>query len=491
MNNPAIDSRDPGGVAGPATQRLVYAMIIIVMTAEYIKDQMLLPRYFVLLPELVSTLAAGIVLSRLPIDRFRSIDARFFFILFLLLFQVIAGAISNELQPGVVVSGVRAYLKMMPFFILPMVMRFDDEALKKQVYLIVGILLIQLPIAWQQRMATFEGGNGLTGDLTFGTLILSGNLSITVWAAAAVSIGLFLRKEVTLRPMLLFFVLTLPCSMINETKVTVALMPVALLAPMILSSAGSTAATLKRVFMGLIFLTLFGSIFVVVYDYFMVDRWGYGLVEFFERQGRLEGYLDKGTQIGSTEEVGRLDSMVLPFKASKGDPVITLFGFGMGNVSQSALGEGFTGEHFVRYGSRVGPNVSRLIWELGVLGVLFVFVLLFLVFKESLTARRAGGFTGAFAVGWSAVVIIMVAVMFYANTIESTALSYLFWFFSGVVCAAATRVRQTASEAASASRQQQRLALSAGTRSPLVKEPPARPQVALHTGLLPPGRKGS
>jgi hypothetical protein len=428
--------------AGRGVQALVYAMIIVVLVGDFIKVQLALPRYFVLMPEVVSVVAAVIVIVRLPLDRFRSIDPRIFFILILLLLELLAGAIANTLEPGVVISGVRAYLKMMPFFLLPLLVKFDDEALKKQMFLITSILLLQLPLAWQQRVATFAGGSGLTGDLTFGTLMLSGNLSITVWCAAAVCLALKLRHQMNLTNMLALFVLTLPCSMINETKVTVVLMPLALLTPMILSGDGSAMQMAKRTFVGLVLLAVVGTVFVKIYDYFIVDRWGYGLVEFFTREGRLEGYMEKDSQIGGTAEVGRIDSMTLPFKAAKGDPVLTMLGYGMGNVSQSALGQGFTGEYFIRYGQLVGPNVSRVIWELGILGLIFVFVLLYLIFKETMAARRAEGFTGAFAVGWTAVVIIMSATMFYANTMESVALSYLFWFYSGVVCAAAMRVRR-------------------------------------------------
>jgi hypothetical protein len=166
-----------------------------------------------------------------------------------------------------------------------------------------------------------------------------------------------------------------------------------------------------------------------------------------QREGRVESYLDQGATIGSTKDAGRIDSLTIPFTAARGDISLNVFGFGLGNLSHSALGKGFIGEHYERYKNLIGPQVSLLLWELGVFGLLIVFGFLYRIYKDALTARSANGLAGALAVGWTGVVMLMVICTVYKTTISSTAISYLFWFYSGVVAAAAMQIRRRSSTA--------------------------------------------
>jgi hypothetical protein len=423
-------------------QFLVYVMIVTVLLGEYLQREAgLLPRAFALFPDLISLIAAAIVCARLPLNRFRDVHVPIMMVLGLLSFNLISGALVNELKPGVVVNGIRQYLVAMPFFFLPLVVNFDDKALQKQLLLIATLCLPQLPLAWMQRSATIARG-GVTGDQTFGTLMNSAVLSIFLCCVTAVCVGLYVKKRMRLSTLILFLAVTLPATMINETKGTLLLMPLAILTPMILTGDGSASATLRRMMLGLGILTAFAAVFIPVYDHLIRERWGYGLIEFIQRENRVEGYLQKGTEIGTDENAGRLDSMMLPFYAAKGDVTRVTFGFGIANLSHSSLGPGFVGEHYERYGTYVGPQVSMLLWETGVFGTILVLVLLFLLFKETLLARRAQGFVGVFATGWLGVMTVMILCTIYKNTMLSAALSFLFWFYSGVICAGAMRVRR-------------------------------------------------
>jgi hypothetical protein len=423
-------------------QALVYAMIIAVLLQEYLSDQFGLPRAFALIPDLLSVIAAAIVIARLPLNRFRDIDPRYMILSGLLIFNLFAGILINQVEPGVVVAGIRQYLKAVPFFFLALVVTFDDRKLIRQFQLIAFLCLVQFPIAWQQRGATIARG-GITGDETYGTLMNSAMLSIFLICVACVAIALQVRKKLGFWPMFLFLAATLPSTMINETKATLLLIPVAILAPMFLAGGESGAAAFKRGLVGLGILAVFIAVFIPVYDHFIRQRWGYGLVEFMQREGRVEGYLDQGAKIGSTKEAGRIDSLTIPFSAARGDISLNVFGFGLGNLSHSALGRGFIGEHYERYKNLIGPQVSLLLWEIGVFGLLIVFGFLYRIYKDAFAARSANGLAGALAVGWSGIAMLMVICTVYKNTIMSTAISYLFWFYSGVVAATAMRVRRS------------------------------------------------
>jgi hypothetical protein len=65
-----------------------------------------------------------------------------------------------------------------------------------------------------------------------------------------------------------------------------------------------------------------------------------------------------------------------------------------------------------------------------------------MIFQDARVAREAEGITGALALGWIAVTGIMFIAWFYKKTVGSDALSYLFWFYSGVIAAASLRIRR-------------------------------------------------
>ena len=55
---------------------------------------------------------------------------------------------------------------------------------------------------------------------------------------------------------------------------------------------------------------------------------------------------------------------------------------------------------------------------------------------------KVRGLTGALALGWIGVVGMIFLSWFYKKTVTSDALSYLFWFYSGVIAAASMRMRR-------------------------------------------------
>jgi hypothetical protein len=428
---------------GTSMQALAYAMIITVLLVEYVYRKLHLPRFVALAPDMLSAIAALVVLTKLPVNRFRDIDARYLIIFGLLLFNFVAGAVLNDLQPGVIVAGVRKYFLAILFFLVPVVVRYDDRSLRKQLLLIAAICLIQFPLAFSQRLVHDAVESDASGDSVYGTLMNSSALSIFLCGVASVVMGLYLRGRLRLRTMVLFLAATLPATMINETKATLLLMPIAFLAPVFLAGSGSFRVTLKRAALSGLLAAAFLAVFIPVYDHYIKERWGYGLIEFFQMEGRVEGYLNRGVEVGSEKKAARIDTIVLPIKSAGADVPRMAFGLGMGNVSDSALGQGFVGEEYVRYGDYVGPNLSLLLWETGILGVALVLWLLYRIFKESLVARRADGLSGAFAIGWCGVVLLMLASMVYKGTIQSNALSYVFWFYSGLISATAMRVRRS------------------------------------------------
>jgi hypothetical protein len=193
---------------------------------------------------------------------------------------------------------------------------------------------------------------------------------------------------------------------------------------------------MKRLAMAGAIVSVFTITFISVYDHYMTPRWGYGLLDFFTMEGRVEGYLDKGAELGSSKS-GKVDAIRLPLELASKDVTRLAFGVGIGNTSPSALGQGFEGAYFESVGHLVGGTVSVLLWELGIVGCLLAFWVVYLVFRDALIARYADGFVGGLALAWIGVVAISALGMFYKRTIQFESVSVLFWFYSGVVVAAA------------------------------------------------------
>ena len=240
----------------------------------------------------------------------------------------------------------------------------------------------------------------------------------------------------------LLLVVLIPTT-VNETKATIVLLPLGLLATFIVASASN-----RRLRNGLIAVTalsLFGSIFVPVYDYYVKPRWGYGIVEFFTMEGRLEGYLERPRAGVGTREAGKVDAIVVPLKAIAREPAQLAFGYGIGNASESALGEKFTGEYFRRFQPFRLSTASVLIMETGVLGLALVLCLNFMIFRDArFLAVRAPGLLGGLAAGSVGVVAVVTGAMFYTELMAYGSISFLFWYFSGLVAAERMRLERAA-----------------------------------------------
>jgi hypothetical protein len=383
---------------------------------------------------MVSLLAGLIVIVRGIQQRFHGVDAKYFIVFGIVLLHIVAGVVLNQMSAGVLFSGIRIYLKSLPFFFLPLVVNVEDRDLKWQFLLIGGISLFQFPIAWHQQQMP-----GVTGDSVSGTLMISSFMSTFLCCTSAIAMSLYLKGRLSLAMLIAFLALTLPATMINETKGTIFLLPVALLAPVVFMKEVPAVKRVKQTALTLVLIGGFFAAFIPIYDYYA--RWDYGILDFFQMEGRVERYLVKDSDLGSAE-TGKIDSLFLPFKAARHDPTQLVFGLGIANVSPSSLGPGFEGDHFGRYGRLMGPTTTVFLWEIGLIGTALAFLILYMVFRDALVAREAEGITGALALGWIAVTGIMFIAWFYKKTIGSDALSYLFWFYSGVIAAASLRIRR-------------------------------------------------
>lgn len=457
----------------------IYALLIVASTFDWLRSIHVLPNFAPYTVEALELIVVFYALFTGVQTRFQNIRASYALTYGFLALVMLCGSLANTIAVGPAFAGVRIYARAIPMFFLPSVFAIQDKALRRQFLLILFICILQLPIAISQRWHNY-GHVYASGDRTFGTMMLSGWLSIFLICAACVLTGLWMRKRIRLILYLPLLFLILAPTMINETKVTLFLVPIGLVATFV---AGSNRGVRLRnsvlaVFVSLLFL----AVFVPVYDWMEGARNKEGLLSMVTSEKFLGGYMSSNAQVGANEKkpIGRWDSVVVPWEFIAHDPAQFMFGLGPGNASVSSLGSQFSGRYMGVLNRFLDPTSSRITAELGLLGLLGTLILNWLIFRDSrYVADSDEGLVAALAVGWSGVVPIVMISLFYTGIISATALSVTYWYFSGVIVARRTALARQQQEASDTQLREAHPAQGPhGPREPRGARPAPRPTPA-------------
>lgn len=407
--------------------------LVSVTVCAFLEAQGWAPRIIRYVPEIMALFAAAIVVVVGTGQRFRNVAASYWIVFACLAMALAFSAIINAVEPGPLFSGLRNYLRALPFFFLPAVVFFDERETRTQLLVVLALAVLQLPIALYQRLTTFSDGV-LSGDRTTGTLMDSSMLSIFLICVACVLTAFYIRKRLGITVFLPLLLLVLLPTSLNETTGTVLLLPLGLVATFVFAEIG--AKRVLSVIKAALLLSIFASIFIPIYDYYMLPRTGEGIIEFMTDARDVERYVSKDADIGNTERLGRGDAITIPTRVLRSDPVQFVFGLGPGNVGDSGLGEDFTGRYFATLGPFLRTLWTIVTLELGMLGFGLLLVLMWLVFRDArILAGIDHGLIGTLALGWLGVMFVMMASFFYKPMIPNETASYLFWYFSGLIAA--------------------------------------------------------
>jgi O-antigen ligase len=81
---------------------------------------------------------------------------------------------------------------------------------------------------------------------------------------------------------------------------------------------------------------------------------------------------------------------------------------------------------------RVGhPSITKLFWEIGILGTLIFFILVFMVFMDTIKLCKRPDFIGTFSLGMLTLISIFALSFFYFMTIDLNLMVFLFFFLAG------------------------------------------------------------
>jgi hypothetical protein len=356
---------------------------------------------------------------------------------------VICGIVNAGVEAGPLLSGGRFYLRSIPMFFVAAVLPLSEAQVRTQLKWVLGLALLQVPIAIYQQWVIQSQGR-FTGDDVKGTVQDSGILSLFLICCVLVLTGLLLRRRI--RPLyywILFFVLLIPTT-INETKVTVIFLPVGLLATVFLGPP--PGKKLKYLGMALAGLVIAGALFIPIYSFtqrYNPHKNEKDITTFFSDEKQLTHYMSSDVGgVGTKKDVRRGDAMVVPFKYLARDPVRLMFGLGMGEVSPSKFGKNFEGSYYQLFVPFLIISFSVFMLEFGLLGLACIGALFWMVFWDTLyVARRDSTLLGAVAVGWTGVVILFVACVFYTTFHMFSSATYLYGYFSGLICARCVALR--------------------------------------------------
>jgi hypothetical protein len=344
--------------------------------------------------------------------------------------------IVNDVRAGPLLLGLRSYLRALPFFLLPAVVDFSAPQIAQQLRLLLGLSLLQFPVALFQRWIVFSQER-YSGDSVVGTLHDSGAMSIFLICSALVATGLYLRGRLQRRPFfLLLFLLLLPTA-INETKVTIIYVPLGFLVTLLVGAPRGQKA--RMLGWCAAFLVIFTAVFVPVYNYLEIYnpyKNEKNIVSFFSDKKQVTGYLYANAKgVGTKVQARRGDSLTVPLSFLAKDPIRLALGLGVGNTLASSLGPNYEGRYSELFAGYMNLSLTSFLLEIGILGVGALLVVYGCIASDSIAVARDSGLVGAIAVGWTGITALMCISLIYTNVHIFDSLSYTFWYFSGMIAA--------------------------------------------------------
>lgn len=368
------------------------------------------------------------------------LPAKYCLYAFFLVSAVALSAIVSGQSLGSLLFGIKIYFVYVPYFLLPFAVRFTQNEVRSWLSLLLYIAILQFPLTIFQRFIQF-GDRMHTGDYITGIMGISSFLSIFLMCAIAVLLAFYLHKKVSIWSFVLLTVMFFLPTTINETKGTLLLLPLALAIPALLYVV-ATGSFVKFIPIALIG-GLFFTVFVTIYNQFEQAAFDRTLAEkdLFEYTFRDRDQVRESSEspvaaqrkLNKSGETGRGDAILIPFEVLAKEGLLA-FGKGLGNVSHTTvsffLGEGGEFEHL----KPTYNVVSRVLWELGLIGVAMAFAIMLLITFDVWSLVGRTGFDGTLATGWLGVIAVLTASMVYKDLINGNVLSAPFWLITGYLC---------------------------------------------------------
>lgn len=420
---------------------LLYSLFISIFFLDYLVFKIEVGfRIITWVPEVFSILITIIVIIRAAFYKTVALNKKYVLFFSAFVLHVIIGIIVNQVPAGAIIAGLRMYFRFVPLFLLPAVYDFSDQQIKKQLKFLLLLAVLQCPLAIFQRLVQFRYLG--TGDVIAGTFAAAPILSIYMISVIAVLLSFFLNEEIKPKFFLMILLVLFIPTAINETKATMILLPIALIIPVLFAPRYKSKLKLMVTVWILIAMLLVG--FNFIYSQFYAKR--SDVFEFYTSD-QVKTYLYSGVEADKVRDVddanvNRIDAIIYAITENSDNFFSLVWGVGIGNASVSfskfLSGDDYS-EKYARLGGRENA-LSHMLWEIGTLGVILVFLLFYLIFFDAKVIRNTAGTSGALALGWIGVLVVLAMSIPYQNIITKNVISYLFCYISGYVAAKRCRM---------------------------------------------------
>ena len=401
--------------------RLLVVLFILVFYVDYLLVDFGQANLGRMVPEAFSGLILLVFVVQLMFRRNLALPLKYIVWFVALVALIIISIVVNDVNAGAVVMGIRENFKYAPVFLLPLVYRFSSDEMKWLLLAVLGFALLQFPMMAYQRLTSTL----LTGDYITGTLHISTNVSVFLIAAWGVAFGFYLRKQISVWRFAPITVALLGATMLNETKGSLALMPLAFLLPL-LFTPGIKNLIPKLMFSGALFV-LVAVISSTVSQILLDDRFGRSMVDFFLNYDAMVAYFLPSTQGGTW--IGRGDALLMAWQEVSQNWLSLMIGVGFGNTNETS--SSIFASEYALDALQVQTGLTLYLWELGILGVLLTSIVPIMSYRDARALYKSDNMTGYLATGWTAVCAITMATLFYIIASETQAFSYVFWLFAG------------------------------------------------------------
>lgn len=407
-------------------------MIFSIFTFDYLSLKLdVIPRFITWTPEIISIVALILIVIVISSQKTRIFNM-LFLICFMYVLYLSVNIIASKAPPENIFLGMRNYLKHLPFFLFPFVLNIDNQMLKKQLIFVFIFILLQTPIAIAQRIY-FDSIGMYSGDFVEGTCMWSGTLSIILISTFTFIYTMYLSKKLSLFKFIILLLYILFPTTINESKITLLLLPMSIIVVTFITSGISYA---KKILIPITSFVLFMAIFIPIYNYYIVKVDAPTLQEIIiNKNNYFQKYLyrdDSMLNPWDDHYVGRYGIIKKSFEKVTHDMITLLTGYGLGSATLSYLDTFKTStETELSYSTQLA--FTHILIEIGILGILFYFIFWVVIVISSWSIHNENNYFGMLSRTWLAVSIIFIIIAFYTNSIDLNALNYLFWYFSGVL----------------------------------------------------------
>lgn len=407
-------------------EKTVYLLFLGILFLDWLSDKwFLIPRQITWLPEVLSIIVLLYILLSSAISK--KIPFKIPYILvYIFAGLTFLGIILNKVDTPVAIAGIRNHLKFLPFFLLPFYYEFSDDFMEKFVKFLLFFSFLQCPITILQRLL-YETGSGdpvggTLGAYTSGILSLFCSIMIIFWTAYFFKCGVKLKHY-----LLGLIILFLPMA-INETKISLFLIPVIFFFIIFfIPEAGSK--TIRLMFL-LAFIIILFVTYGVVYNCFYATT----------TERRIETYVTNPEKIfdynlrnyNTSGKLNRIPQVIFAYKQINRDVQSLIFGVGAGNASHSFF-QSAIGKHYAMFEPLGIDNlfIGNMLWECGIIGTFLYFYICIVVFFKSYSLRQMDRMRGTIAIGFLGISVVLLMSTVYLNTLRVNIFLYLYWFLAG------------------------------------------------------------